>query len=437
MNLKFSLMAFMALAMIFTSSTVFAKHHAAVFTVFPTGADDTANLQAAFDAAILAGHGSTVQLVRGTYYIRNGIVAVNFEGSSVGAGKEKTFVQNLGPFATDDYFLTFSPEGQNVMPGLITISDLTFRAIGPAETDVEFFKDPMNAFQILHLKGDSTGKLNAYIIRVGFEGESGDLHTPWGRNIHNSSLFSSGDNFEPLSGNVLFQDCTFKNALSGVSVMLHDAHFRVEGCTFTDILSPIGAWGITDSTADILRNRVHMGAPWNPAVYIGNFEPGGDSTVRISHNDISVSSVTDAIRIEDFGSLGQDGVPTIKHTVISDNEIRVEGEYSGAIGGAYVSNVLIADNTIYGHGRLGIYTGNTAASWWDFYGDDFSPAASNWVIVGNNLKHADTLYKPILLGPNSSHCLVKADANDVDNQGTDNTIIYVYPGRRFRNPADR
>jgi hypothetical protein len=426
MKLKFRLMTIMALAIICTSGAAFAKHHAAVFTVFPTGTDDTANLQAAFDAAILAGHGSTVELVRGTYYISHGIVAVNFDGSFIGAGKKRTFVQNLGNFSTEDYFLTFFSEDQNVMPGLITVADLTFRASGPAETDEEFFKGPMNAFQILHLKGNGGSKLNASIIRVGFEGESGDQYTPWGRNIHNSSLFSSGDNFAPLSGNVLFQDCTFKNALGGVGAMLQDAHFRVEDCTFNDVLAPIGTWAFTNSTADVLRNRIHMNTPWNSAVYIGNYEPGGDSIVRISHNDISVSSFTDGIRVEDFG-----GTSTIKHAVISDNAIRVEGEYSSAIGGAFVSNVLIANNTIYGQGRLGIYTGNAAWSWWDFYGEDFSPAASNWVIVGNNMKYADTFYKPILLGPNSSHFFVKADAEDVDNQGTDNTIIDIHPRHRF------
>jgi hypothetical protein len=436
MNTKSRLITFMALAMIFTSGFAYAKHHAAVFTVLPTGIDDTANLQAAFDAAILAGHGSTIQLVKGAYYISHGILAVNFDGSFVGAGKEKTFVQNRGPFVPNDYFLTFSSEGQNVTPGLITVSDLTFRAIGAAIPDNDFFMPGMNAFQILHLKGDGTSKLNASIIRVGFEGQSGD-YTPWGINILNASALFWGEDFSPISGNFLFQDCTFKNALGGVSGMLQDSHFRVEGCTFDEVLGAIGSWGLANSTADILRNRIHMSEPWNPAVYIGNYVPGGDSTVRISYNDISVSSDTDAIRIEDFGSLAQEGVPTIKHTVISDNEIRMEGDYSGAIGGAFVSNVLIADNTIYGHGRLGIYTGNIEASWWELYGDDFSPAASNWVIVGNNLKHADTFYKPILLGPNSSHCLVKADADDVDDQGTDNTIIDVHPRNRFQNPAHR
>jgi hypothetical protein len=336
----------------------------------------------------------------------------------------------------DDYFLTFSSEDQNVTPGLIAVSDLTFRAIGAAYPDDDFFMPGMNAFQILHLKGDGTGKLNASIIRVGFEGQSGD-YTPWGVNILNASAFFSGEDFSPLSGNVLFQDCTFKNALGGVSAMLQDAHFRVEGCTFDDVLSPIGAYGFANSTAEILRNRVHMREPWNSAVYVANYSPGGDSTVRISYNNISVSSYTDGIRIEDFGSQAQGGVPTIKHTVISNNEIRVEGEDSGAIGGAYVSNVLIADNMIYGRGRLGIYTGIQEWSWWDSYGEDFSPAAGNWVIVGNNLKHADTLFRPILLGPNSSDCLVKADADDVDNRGTDNTIIDVHPRNRFQNPAHR
>lgn len=441
MNLKPRLITGIALAfaLTVTGGTAFGKHHAAVFKVLPTGTNDTANLQAAFDAAVQAGPGSTVQLVKGTYYIDKGIAVANFDGNFVGAGKDKTFVQNLGQFSPYELWLTFYLEGQNVS-GPITLSDLTFRAVGPAETDPEFYQGPLNAFMILTFTGEMTGDpdapldtLNASVIRVGIEGQSGDQYTPWGCNISDAIGFSA-QGWTAVAGNCLFQDCTFKNSMDGMCPLgLQDARFKVEGCTFDDVQAPIGTWNLLGNTkVDILCNRIHMHLPWCAGVYMESETPGGNSTVRISHNEISVSSFTDAIRIDDWGSPAQAGEPTIKHTVISDNDIHLEGTLNGAIAGLFASNVMVADNTISGHGRLGIYTGYPNSFWrvdhpFSSGLDDFSPPASNWVIVGNNLKHADTVYSPILLGPNTSHCLVKADADDVLNMGTDNTIIDVHP----------
>ena len=66
-----------------------------VFTVSPTGVDDTANIQCAFDEAVPAGPGSTVQLEEGTFYLSRDIVVLNFDGSFKGAGKGVSIVQNL------------------------------------------------------------------------------------------------------------------------------------------------------------------------------------------------------------------------------------------------------------------------------------------------------------------------------------------------------
>ncbi|HUJ42766.1 MAG TPA: right-handed parallel beta-helix repeat-containing protein [Opitutaceae bacterium] len=438
MNPKPRLMTGIALAfaLIVTGGTAFAKHHPAVFTVQPNGHDDTASLQAAFDAAVQAGPGSTVQLVKGTYYLSAGIVVTNFDGNFVGAGKDKTVVQNLGVLPASTVLLTFYAEGDAAKSGLITISDLTLRAIGPAETDPGFFMGPLNTIDLLFLMGTGTGQpdsppdyLNASVIRVGFEGQSGEQYTPWGCNVSNGIDFMT-NGWENLIGNYLFQDCTFKNTHGGVSgVGLQDSHVMVEGCTFEDVLGPIGMYGFDHTAFDIRCNRIqnrHILQPlWSSGVYLMNYMPGSNSVVCVSHNEISAQSAVDGIRVEDFGFDPAAGVPTIKHTVISDNDIFLDGDWSGGIGGAFISNVRIVDNTISGHGRLGIYTGNAESAWWGFQGDDFTPSASNWVIVGNNLKRADTLYSPILLGPNSSHCLVKADADDVLNLGTDNTIIDV------------
>ena len=59
---------------------------ATTITVTPSGGDDTAAIQAAFDAAVQAGPGSTVQLTAGHFYT-NDILVQNFRGYFKGAGK--------------------------------------------------------------------------------------------------------------------------------------------------------------------------------------------------------------------------------------------------------------------------------------------------------------------------------------------------------------
>ncbi|MDF1570916.1 MAG: hypothetical protein RQ743_12565 [Bacteroidales bacterium] len=63
----------------------------AVFTVEPTGFDDTENLKNAFAEAVDAGPGAVVQLVEGEYFL--GFLEIrNFYGTMEGAGKTKTII---------------------------------------------------------------------------------------------------------------------------------------------------------------------------------------------------------------------------------------------------------------------------------------------------------------------------------------------------------
>ena len=423
-----------ALAMIVTCGTAFAKQHAAVFTVVPTGTNDTAHLQAAFNAAVLAGAGSTVQLVKGTYYIDKGIVVVNFDGSLVGAGKEKTIVQNIGgiPFplteagkpyaapAASALFLFY--QDQNAVPSSITVSDLTFRGIGLG-TPI----NGTNNFNLLDLFGKFTGVqddeisyLNTSLIRVGLEGQS-DPNAWSGYNvgsaveIHSEAL----DYYKPLAGTHLAQGCTFKNALGGwVENSLQDSHVRIDGCTFDDVRGPIGFFDLSNLTVDVVGNRIHN-ATWNGGVSLWPFWDWGTnhdslpvpSTVHISCNEISNSLYADAIGLVDFAGYFS-GVTSFKNTVIELNNVTLlNADYTGAIFGTGASGITVVGNRITGQGAYGIYFG--------IYGD----VVDDWVIVGNCVKDAVTANKPILLGPTTSDCLVVANANDVDNQGTDNTII--------------
>lgn len=65
-----------------------------VFTVYPTGVDDTDNLLAAFAQAKAAGPGSTVQLAPGNFFIRM-ITIEDFDGYFKGAGQDVTIIDTF------------------------------------------------------------------------------------------------------------------------------------------------------------------------------------------------------------------------------------------------------------------------------------------------------------------------------------------------------
>ncbi len=67
---------------------------AATFVVTPSGADDTAALQQAFDAAVAAGPGSVVKLTAGEFYT-NEILVDGFDGCFTGAGMDRTVIDTL------------------------------------------------------------------------------------------------------------------------------------------------------------------------------------------------------------------------------------------------------------------------------------------------------------------------------------------------------
>jgi len=110
------------------------------FWVMPTNADDTDNLQCAFDQATLAGPGAMVRLVAGTYVTRQ-IVILGFHGVFRGEGADETVVTNPEepmPVATTEWFLA-PPSANRPWPMLfsalhsaITVSDVSFRIRGAA-----------------------------------------------------------------------------------------------------------------------------------------------------------------------------------------------------------------------------------------------------------------------------------------------------------------
>ena len=71
-----------------------APPSAKLFTLSPTGGDDTANFQQAFEQAAAAGSGSTVQLAAGVFHTR--VIEVwNFDGTLKGTGQKATIIERF------------------------------------------------------------------------------------------------------------------------------------------------------------------------------------------------------------------------------------------------------------------------------------------------------------------------------------------------------
>lgn len=97
-----------------------------VISVKPTGVNDTASLQCAFDAAVASGPGVNVRLRSGTFHTGQ-IVVNNFHGKFTGAGMNKTTVINLPNLYVTPVDVIYSlPSADNPWPTLFAFIDGDF-----------------------------------------------------------------------------------------------------------------------------------------------------------------------------------------------------------------------------------------------------------------------------------------------------------------------
>ena len=163
----------------------------ATFTVRPSGGDDTAHIQKAFDRAVKAGPGSTVQLTSGRFHTNN-ILVQAFRGSFTGAGMGRTVIDTLrgldpalpGVTLTPDPDDPGSPDSPNYVEtwtfligflgGSVRVSDMSFDLTSPEPAEpwsvdggVTMLSDVSDIFVIAH---DASSAFD----RVGFTAKAGD-----------------------------------------------------------------------------------------------------------------------------------------------------------------------------------------------------------------------------------------------------------------------
>jgi len=439
-----------------TCNPTFVTRQGNTFTVLPTGTVDTANLQCAFDSAVEAGPGSIVKLVAGTFFIDQNISVANFDGTFRGAGKLQTVVQNIdvNPFPPHrdltqypwSSLFTFYQD-ENGVPSSISVSDLTFRAIGFGATNYLPGDLELRGFNILELMGKVTGVvddevsyLNTSVIRVGFEGQSGPQW--WSGSNTLNAVIIVGEQvvepcgiatclvyFKPLSGRHVAQDCSFTSHVFGYGpVFPVNSTFLVEDSTFADGVFPLYLADIGGSTADIRRNTIQGARAYGVLVdsalqaSLGyGLGPHGalppPSSLSISQNNVSMQGTGDGIGVTDYAYVL--GASTFGNVAITGNKVDLGGTPNSAIFGMGVSGVSVSNNKVTGRGGYGI-----AAGLWD-------DPVRNWLLVGNNLQNARTEWPPIVLGPSTSNFVVVGGKNSVNvlDLGTNNTVTGIKPLR--------
>jgi hypothetical protein len=244
------------------------------FTVMPTGTDDTANIQCAFDEAVAAGPGATVELIKGTYYTAQ-IVVRDFVGSFMGAGMKKTVVQNLPNLdVTVTDFLGTEPcridecdddaeDGPGTWPtifsfigGDFTVSQMTIRAVGEEPTaGWSFFG--LNYTELSSAIVVLGPEARISVNRVQVEGE--ETEGVFGYNLING-IFPEGNfggNCDPQKGAFTVTNSTFLKVYDAVPVAVTENYRAfISHNTFENVGASVEGCYLPDTDIEFSHNKV-------------------------------------------------------------------------------------------------------------------------------------------------------------------------------------
>ena len=425
------------------------------FIVFPTGEDDTENIQNAFDSAVEAGPESIVELTAGTFYLSSPIVVVNFDGHFKGAGKDVTIVQDFGhgPFPLTEpplepmpCLFAFYRDANGVPSPHIKFSDMTIRATGKSVPWSWHGFPPIHFFgHLVRVYGKVTGVedfevsyVSTSIERMGFEGKV-DPSSPFGFSVANGFQVSGENVWElgtkglgsllfkytkPLTGTHTIADSSFRN-LGGscLFVGLEDSTVEVKGNTFDNVLLAFEIYDFSDTVAKFSQNNVEnvhwcgvYAAQAEQSALGLDFGPQGPlpelSTLLVSDNTIHCIEFADGVVLRDYAPMA--GETKRLDATISRNTIILDNTWYGGIFGFYAQDVKVKGNYITGTGFAGIYMGVS------------EDLCAGWKIVGNDVEEVDAWIAPIWLGSGTSDCLVvgRGDTYVLD-EGTANKLVNV------------
>jgi hypothetical protein len=246
----------------------FVTQQGGLFTVLPTGTDDTANLQCAFDAAVDAGPGAEVRLPPGAYHTAQ-IVVNEFRGSFSGAGADKTAVFNLpNLYVTPADFNVNPPSAGNPWPilfsfvgGDFSISGLAFRITGDEPTLGWTFwgMGPFHELACAVMIGGPEAHADVGHVLVEGEAAEGWLFQ---YNLINGIYFEGwmewmGQPSPPISGSFSVHHSTFRTQDSALPLYnLSNASVVISHNDVGDTVSAMLVSDLVDSSVEFSHNEV-------------------------------------------------------------------------------------------------------------------------------------------------------------------------------------
>ncbi len=325
-----------------------------IIIVDPTYVDDTANIQAALDAA---GPGDTVQLAAGQFYT-NEILVEDFCGTFKGTGDDTKIdvlrgLDPLNPGVSPDY-LTYSTHLFIFFGGNVHISDLSFditpykpaEAWGPPpniSAGEDWWYDLLAVILI-------TGDINSLIENVKFTGHAGtalypDFHPMFSVKSYNVRVGIEYGGGLTTGGNHIVTNCDFDSLWLGITA------WGLMNCKLTITSNSIkgGAIGIinaesTNSDFEISGNDIE--ADFLAGIWAMQFVTPPCKWL-ITGNTIKPLMFTDGILLEDYTGSGA------LEAVVSHNEIILDTFFGGMWTNG-LQDAVIYRNFISGTGSYGM-----------------------------------------------------------------------------------
>ena len=421
------------------------------FYVHPSGGNDTKAIQKAFNAAVKAGPGSTVQLRAGHFYT-NRILVHNFKGCFRGAGEGQTVIdcqRGLDP-SLPGVIIKGEPD---ILPfpflvafdgGHVNVSDMSFdiTAVSPVDAAANGGSDALTTIVFV------TGNASSAFHRVGFTAGAGSddgYNADQGLVIVGYAPLDQNGNWLSLtriSGVESVCGCSFAGHDGLVVQGLVRGRLTVSRNVFDDEVLSCASLDSSASQVTICHNQMSA-ASWDDIVLWQGWEAAGGNAALlpplpaprylISHNHLLARGAAGGVEVRDDSSLFK--VPQRLDAVIADNHITLDnGGWDAGIDGVYAKGIRVVHNRIIGTGFAGIELGFAASLW----GMPSAPD-SCWRIIGNDVSGVKlaTQYTdasgapiwgaPIWLGADATHCLVVGGCKPtkVLDQGTDDTLINV------------
>ena len=461
---RHSLFAASALAMALLAGQAHAQ---AVISVSPSGGDDTAAIQTAFDAAVAAGPGSIVQLEKGTFCVSSPIIVRGFDGAWLGNSRETTTVKTCAEtfpvpldivadpaYPADPAYQVLAPfvflEVEGKPATNLSIADMTIHLEG--ETNPWYAHgnpEPLTIFRpAVHVLGKRPSVVDGDISSVAVFVDNITMRAsadgiafgdPSWSNIDNGFEIVGGiegninlaTDVEPIQASVSVTRSHFDQvAFSAVQVVrcvdcdVVIGGSKMHGNTFEKLYgAPLfGGFIGKESSVEISHNKgetqFEAGSLVTlPALLSSSPVPAatGPTTINISHNKIDLFShffnPSYGLILEDVGQyFGEKTMQaSVTHNKIKQIDIGYGKDAFGSIIQFAGQDSDIRENDISGDFQF-------AGIWLGF--------VNNVSAINNELHDTTGGMAPIWLGPNSSNNLVegKKVSGLVLDEGTNNII---------------